>query len=73
MKKALVDTNIVSAFMRGNQQVVEKVEQYLQEHDTLTVSVITYYELMRVYKSLGQRKKDRAFSRIHGDGLYPAF
>jgi hypothetical protein len=30
---ALIDTNIVSAFMRGNPQVIRKIEDYLQKHD----------------------------------------
>ncbi len=44
MKKALIDTNIISAFMRDNHQVVEKVKEYLLLHDTLTISAITYYK-----------------------------
>lgn len=52
MKKALVDTNIISAFMRGNPSVVQKVEKYLRFHTTLSVSVITYYEIIRGLKAI---------------------
>jgi len=51
MKKTLVDTNIISAFMRGNPSVVQKVEKYLRFHTTLSVSVITYYEIIRGLKA----------------------
>ncbi len=32
MKKALIDTNIISAFMRGNPSVIQKTEKYLHFH-----------------------------------------
>jgi tRNA(fMet)-specific endonuclease VapC len=61
MKKALIDTNIISAFMRDNHQVVEKVKEYLLLHDTLTISAITYYELMRGMKALANKRKISLF------------
>jgi tRNA(fMet)-specific endonuclease VapC len=61
MKTALIDTNIVSAFMRGNPQVIRKTEEYLEKHDTLTISVITYYEIMRGIKALSNENKIKAF------------
>jgi len=38
MNKALLDTNIVSAFMRDTPQVVEKMRTYLQHHETVSIS-----------------------------------
>jgi len=61
MKTALIDTNIVSAFMRGNSQVICKIEEYLEKHDTLTISIITYYEIMRGIKALSSKTKVKAF------------
>ena len=61
MKTALIDTNIVSAFMRGNSQVIRKIEEYLEKHDTLTISIITYYEIMRGIKALSSKTKVKAF------------
>lgn len=57
MREALIDTNIFSAFMRGDEKVIRKVHHYLREHDTLTISVITYYEIMRGIKALSNPKK----------------
>ncbi len=61
MKKALVDTNIISAFMRGNPSVIQKVEKYLRFHTTLSVSVISYYEIIRGLKAISNIKKLQAF------------
>ena len=61
MKMALLDTNIVSVFMRGNPQVIRKIEEYLERHDTLTISIITYYEIMRGIKALSSETKVKAF------------
>lgn len=45
MKKALLDTNILSYFLRGQTTVVEKLQQYGAFHDLLTFSLLTYYEI----------------------------
>jgi tRNA(fMet)-specific endonuclease VapC len=67
MKKALLDTNIIVAFLKGNPVVVEKVGQYINEHETLTVSIISYYEILRGLKSVGSKKKLQAFERFISD------
>lgn len=64
MRKALVDTNILSAFMRGNQTVIQRVEQYLRLHKTLSISVITYYEIMRGLKAISNLDKVDAFKNL---------
>lgn len=43
MKPALVDTDIISGFLRGNTKVVENAEKYLQSYDAINFSIITYY------------------------------
>ncbi len=64
MKKALLDTNIISAYMRGNPQVIRKIEDYLQKHDTLSISIISYYELRRGIKALSNAAKIEAFNKF---------
>ena len=64
MKKALIDTNIISAFMRGNPSVIQKTEKYLHFHNTLSVSVITYYEIIRGLKALSNINKLNAFKKF---------
>jgi tRNA(fMet)-specific endonuclease VapC len=45
VKKALLDTNILSYFLRGEKQVVKKFSEYQQFHNKLTFSILTYYEI----------------------------
>jgi tRNA(fMet)-specific endonuclease VapC len=45
VKKVLLDTNILSYFLRGQSSVVEKLRQYGTFHDSLTFSLLTYYEI----------------------------
>lgn len=45
MKPALVDTDIVSLFLRGNRQVVQNFAVYLHEHGPVNISIVTYYEI----------------------------
>jgi tRNA(fMet)-specific endonuclease VapC len=45
VNKALLDTNILSYFLRGNVPVTTRLEQYSQQYDNLTFSILTYYEI----------------------------
>lgn len=67
MKKALLDTNIITAFLKGNLTVIERVEQYTDEYESLTISIISYYEILRGLKDLGSKKKLQAFNRFIND------
>lgn len=46
MKQVLVDTDILSEFLRGNHKVIRNVEKYLQFNDAINLSIITYYEIL---------------------------
>lgn len=59
MKASLVDTNILSYFFRGNPQVVAKFEAYLEEYETISFSIITYYEIV---SGLRHRDADKQLS-----------
>lgn len=67
MKKALLDTNIITAFLKGNAAVVERVAQYINVHERLTVSIISYYEILRGLKALGSKKKLQVFEKFVND------
>jgi len=50
MKAAIVDTDTISYFFRGNADVVSKIDKYLLDGDPLHLSVVTYYEILsRLY------------------------
>lgn len=46
MKPAIIDTDTTSYFFRNNANVVAKLDEYLQEHGFVYLSVVTYYEVL---------------------------
>lgn len=46
MKPSILDTDILSEFLRGNPKVINKVDDYLKEYGFISLSVITYYEIL---------------------------
>ena len=46
MKLSMLDTDILSEFLRGNPKVVAKVEEHLKEYGFVSLSIITYYEIL---------------------------
>jgi predicted nucleic acid-binding protein len=59
MKPALVDTDILSEFLRGTPKVVENAEKYLQTYDAINFSIITFYEILNglLYKDAKKQLK----------------
>jgi tRNA(fMet)-specific endonuclease VapC len=45
MKQALLDTNIVSEFMRSNPNVMKRVDEHVAEYGYVSISIITYFEV----------------------------
>jgi tRNA(fMet)-specific endonuclease VapC len=45
MTPALIDTDIVSYFLKGNEKVFRRFNEYLETFDTINISIITYYEI----------------------------
>ncbi len=46
MKPSMLDTDILSEFLRGNPKVINKVDEHLQEYGFISLSIITYYEIL---------------------------
>lgn len=46
MKPSKLDTDILSEFLRGNKQVISKVDEHLKEYGFISLSIITYYEIL---------------------------
>ena len=59
MKPSLVDTDILSEFLRGNTKVIKKVDEYLQTYEAINLSIITYYEILNglLYKDAKKQLK----------------
>jgi len=46
MKSSILDTDILSEFLRGNPKVIAKVDEHLKEYGYINLSIITYYEIL---------------------------
>jgi predicted nucleic acid-binding protein len=46
MKPSMLDTDILSEFLRGNGRVISKVDEHLKEYGFINLSIITYYEIL---------------------------
>ena len=46
MKPSMLDTDILSEFLRGNSKVIAKVDEHLKEFGFISFSIITYYEIL---------------------------
>ena len=46
MKASLIDTDILSEFLRGNKKVISRVDEHLNEFGFISLSIITYYEIL---------------------------
>ena len=59
MTPVMLDTDILSEYLRGNPRVVSKVEEYLNEFDFVSLSIITYYEILNglLYKDAKKQLK----------------
>ena len=66
MKPALLDTDILSLFLRGHPTVIEWTATYLKCHGRLGFSMITYYEIMSGLKHRDAHKQLDRFIELAG-------
>jgi len=64
MRRSTLDTNIITAFLKNDSRVVTKVSDYLGFFDKLTINIISYYEILRGLKDLGNEEKLRRFEEF---------
>ena len=68
MSPSMLDTDILSEFLRGNEKVVKNVDEYLLEFGFVSLSIITYYEILNglLYKDAKkQLKKFESFVTLN--------
>ncbi|RLD58221.1 MAG: type II toxin-antitoxin system VapC family toxin [Bacteroidetes bacterium] len=46
MNRALLDTDILSYYLRGDENVVKNLENYMLDFEVIEISIITYYEVV---------------------------
>jgi tRNA(fMet)-specific endonuclease VapC len=61
MKPSMLDTDILSEFLRGNPKVISKVDDYLKVYGFINLSIITYYEILNGLLFKDARKQLSSF------------
>ncbi len=61
---ALLDTDILSAVMRGNPSATVQARSYLEVHRQFTFSVITRYEVLRGLLAKDAKRQLTAFDQL---------
>jgi tRNA(fMet)-specific endonuclease VapC len=46
MKEALIDTDILSYFLKGEVEIAKRFQEYLKAYSKINVSIITVYEIL---------------------------
>jgi len=62
--EALVDTDILSFYFRGDAKVVERFHEYLKEFDQINISIISYYEILGGLKFKKAERQLRGFEEF---------
>jgi tRNA(fMet)-specific endonuclease VapC len=64
MKRCTLDTNIITGFLKKDVRIVKRVSDYLEYFDRLTINIISYYEILRGLKDLGNVEKLNKFEEF---------
>ena len=64
INKAIIDTDILSAIMKGNTVVDKKATDYLNIHKQFTFSIITKYEILRGLKAKKAKRQISNFEQF---------
>ena len=69
MDRTLVDTDILSYFLRGDKSVVKHFTTYLDTYDLIETSIITYYEIISGLQAKNALKQLEVFEAFAAENL----
>jgi tRNA(fMet)-specific endonuclease VapC len=64
IKASMLDTDILSEFLRGNTNVIIKVDEHLKAFGYVSLSIITYYEILNGLLYKDARKQMSKFEEF---------
>ena len=64
MKQVLIDTDILSLFLRNHPNVVDHFRKYLDDYEKISFSIITYYEIISGLKYRDAKKQLDSFLKF---------
>ena len=69
MNRALIDTDILSYYLKGDREVVSNFEKYLDYYDIIEISIITYYEIISGLHAKNAFKQLKIFEKFISENL----
>jgi tRNA(fMet)-specific endonuclease VapC len=67
--ESLLDTDTLSAVLRGDSKATARAQEYLVEHGAFSFSIITRYEILRGLKAKNATAQIQAFDRLCATSL----
>ena len=67
MTEAIIDTDILSFYFKGDERVVTRFGEYLKEFDQVNISIVTYYEIIAGLKFKKAKRQRQDFEDFIND------
>lgn len=64
LPEVILDTDILSALMRKNSNVIANARTYLGQYGQFTISIITRYEILRGLRAKGAAQQEARFEQF---------
>jgi tRNA(fMet)-specific endonuclease VapC len=64
MNQFVLDTNIISFYLRGNQQIIQTIEEVRTRGDDIIIPPFAYYEIKRGLTFIGATRKLKYFEHF---------
>ena len=69
MSRALIDTDILSYYFKGDKQVCKHFESYLKKWEIIEISIVTFYEIVSGLQAKNAYKQLEQFEQFTTDNL----
>jgi len=69
MTRALIDTDILSYYLKGDETVIANFETYLLDYDLIEISILTYYEVISGLLAKNALKQLNVFDEFVSENL----
>lgn len=67
--RALIDTDILSYYFKGERKVIRNFEKYLETFEIIEISIITYYEILSGLQTKNAFRQLEIFEEFAKDNI----
>jgi tRNA(fMet)-specific endonuclease VapC len=67
--RALIDTDILSYYFKGDENVIKNLKTYLETYDLIEISIVTYYEIFSGLLASNSLKKLEIFESFANENI----